>query len=606
MPNQTTVCAHCGLLNVWGTPRCAGCGYPLPGNSPPLPSPAFTPPDSGATAASTPTGLLAPGTLLRDRYKILSLAGTGGMGAVYSAADFNLGDRTVAIKEMREIGLTPQEVIEATNTFHQEARLLASLHHPSLPNIHDHFNVGARWYLVMDFIDGETLQQYLARSGSPGLPVAEVLRLADQICAVLEFLHRQDPPIIFRDLKPGNIMVTATGQLYLIDFGIARLFKPGQATDTISLGSAGYAAPEQYGRSQTTVQSDIYSLGVTLHQLLTGQDPALKPFALTPIRPYSPDIPPQLESLVLSMVQMDEARRPANISQVRQVLRQLSQQISSVRLVRPIPPPYQTSPGPDASTRTSASRPVTSKRARSAPADKPNERRGRPRRGFRVMAILAAALLLVCVAAVVCSTASQVLRNVSQSESTADAESTMTSQQEAITSDEAALSQSVGILLQIPSFSEDLAAYDRNWKRMQGDYKQEQSDVQAGCRMAGIEYQVKSVDVSKIQADYTMIQADDTALATESTQMISAIQQVQSRENALQIALKPFANGDGATSASLSTTVTNARAALTSAQQLLNQSRIAMQSAEDRAQAYDQDASSTVAKSKSLADTLHC
>ena len=151
----------------------------------------------------------------------------------------------------------------------------------------------------MEFIEGETLAEYLRQNGTPGLPAADVLGIADQLCDVLDYLHQRTPPIIFRDLKPSNIMVVDSGDLYLIDFGIARLFKPGQTQDTVLAGTAGYAAPEQYGKSQTTVQSDIYSFGATLHELLTGEDPGVKPFIFSAIQSWNPQTPPRLEALVM-------------------------------------------------------------------------------------------------------------------------------------------------------------------------------------------------------------------------------------------------------------------------------------------------------------------
>jgi serine/threonine protein kinase len=296
---------------------------------------------------------LAPGFLLNNRYEILDLAGSGGMGAVYKAADTTLGSRLVAVKEMSEEGLSLQEVIEARADFRREAHLLASLHHPGLPGIHDYFTAGGHWYLVMDFIEGETLQDLLQSTGAPGLPVDEVLYLADQICAVLEYLHATAPPIIFRDLKPSNIMVTATGEVYLIDFGIARIFKPGGSRDTAALGTEGYAPPEQHGKAQTTVRSDIYSFGVVLHQLLTGIDPTVKPFTFPAIRPLNPVTPPQLETLIMEMVQMDDSRRPSSIAMVQQVLEQIghySLDTRSVIRIRHVSqravrfPPQSTSP----------------------------------------------------------------------------------------------------------------------------------------------------------------------------------------------------------------------------------------------------------------------
>src|SRR5438128_11181862 len=149
----------------------------------------------------------------------------------------------------------------------------------------------------MEFIEGETLEEYLNKASRGYLPLIEALDIGMQLCTVLDYLHTRFPPIIFRDLKPANIMRTANGHLYLIDFGIARHFKPGQSRDTMALGSPGYAAPEQYGRAQTTPRADIYSLGVMLQQLLTGNNPTqpLVDLALSPLQ----DQPDRFQSLLL-------------------------------------------------------------------------------------------------------------------------------------------------------------------------------------------------------------------------------------------------------------------------------------------------------------------
>ena len=164
---------------------------------------------------------------------------------------------------MAQKGLDAQELVEAVNSFKHEAMLLAHLQHPHLPRIYDHFSDLGRWYLVMDYIEGETLEDYLQkvprdpRTGTRHLDAEEVLAIGIQLCAVLDYLHTRRPPIIFRDLKPANVMRTHNNHLYLIDFGIARHFKSGQTKDTIPLGSPGYAAPEQYGKRQTTSRADI-------------------------------------------------------------------------------------------------------------------------------------------------------------------------------------------------------------------------------------------------------------------------------------------------------------------------------------------------------------
>jgi tRNA A-37 threonylcarbamoyl transferase component Bud32 len=271
-------------------------------------------------AAEHPTGYMPPKTVLARRYVILGQIGRGGMAAVYKARDQQSGGRIVAVKELSQSGLSPQDLTEAVQTFQSEADLLATLKHPGLPRIYDHFNEGGRWYLIMAYIEGETLDQKLRQGGGRPLPVDQVLQVGIQLCAVLTYLHTRRPPIIFRDLKPANVMLTPGGGLYLIDFGIARIFKPGQQSDTMAFGSPGYAAPEQYGKAQTTTRSDIYSLGATLHQLLTGIDPSVRPFEFVPLRLRNPQAPPELEALIARMVQLDERLRPPAMASVQRDL----------------------------------------------------------------------------------------------------------------------------------------------------------------------------------------------------------------------------------------------------------------------------------------------
>lgn len=263
-------CTNCGVPNQAQAKFCFGCGQSLQ-----LPS--------AASKLNTFTGLLQPNEVLRQRYRIMNLVGKGGFGAVYKAADLQLGDRTVAVKEMSQSNLKPNEIVEAVNSFKREALMLAGLMHQNLPRIYDHFSEGGRWYLVMDFIEGDTLEEYLNNTAGNLFPLEEVLEIGIQLCSVLDYLHTRQPPIIFRDLKPSNSMLTPDHHLYLIDFGIARHFKLGQVKDTVAFGSPGYAAPEQYGKAQTTPRSDIYSLGATLHQLLSGNDPSQTPFQFTEI-----------------------------------------------------------------------------------------------------------------------------------------------------------------------------------------------------------------------------------------------------------------------------------------------------------------------------------
>ncbi len=297
-------CPVCGAANTPHALSCFACGQAL---------------DASALAA-LPTQNVPP--LLKQRYRLLTRLGQGGMGSVYNAEDTELGNRRVAIKEMSQKGLNQQEANAATDAFKREALLLAGLMHPNLPRIYDHFSENGRWYLVMDFIEGQTLEEYLTQKGDT-LPLEEVLEIGIQLCNVLNYLHTRQPSIIFRDLKPDNVLRTNDGQLYLIDFGIARHFKPGQARDTVAFGSPGYAAPEQYGKAQTAPSADIYSLGAILHQMLTGDDPSLKPFFFAPLFMRGPN---RLQSLLKQMLDMDASKRPADAMLVKQKLQALAQQ----------------------------------------------------------------------------------------------------------------------------------------------------------------------------------------------------------------------------------------------------------------------------------------
>ena len=327
-------CSNCGTANPPQATYCNACGTALQAGttSAPLVSSSFVP---------AATDVLPSGHMLRERYRVLEEIGQGGFGAVYKAEDTRIADRIVAVKEVRQGNLNTQEMNEATEAFKQEAFILARLKHPNLPGIYDYFAEAGRWYVVMDFIDGETLEDYLTRGSNgrlPGtpLPPSEVLQIGIQLCTVLDYLHTRQSPIIFRDLKPANIMRTSDGQLYLIDFGIARIFKQGKSSDTTALGSPGYAAPEQYGKAQSTPQSDLYGLGVTLHELLTRSDPSLSPFIFTP--PVVPGYA-ELSDLIMQMVETKAEQRPVSAAYVKQELQRIAEGRSPGLVERPLSPP---------------------------------------------------------------------------------------------------------------------------------------------------------------------------------------------------------------------------------------------------------------------------
>jgi serine/threonine protein kinase len=211
--------------------------------------------------------------MLGRRYRVVRVEGTGGFGTIYEARDIRFqSERVVAVKEMSDVYLDVQEKTWALQSFRQEAELLAQLKHSNMPGVFDFFEENGKAYLVMEFIKGSTMERELEMAGGP-LDEALVMRWALQLCDVLNYLHSRQPPIIFRDLKPSNVMVTEERQIKLIDFGIARIFKVQADTDTHMLGSRSYAAPEQYGSGQSDARTDIYALGATLYKLLTGVTP---------------------------------------------------------------------------------------------------------------------------------------------------------------------------------------------------------------------------------------------------------------------------------------------------------------------------------------------
>lgn len=303
-------CEHCGAANEPQVAICGFCGQPLQ--------------ELQAASYDAESGGLLAGTLLKGRYRIIKPVGQGGMGTVYRAQDVEFNDRPVAIKELMPSNVSTEAGEEAIESFKREATLLAGLQHANLPSVFEHFEENGHWYMIMSFIRGETLEAYLERTGRTKLPLDEVLQIGKQLCAVLQYLHTQYPPIIFRDVKPANIMRVPDGRIYLIDFGVARRFKVGQKKDTTPFGSLGYAPPEQFGKAQTTPRSDIYSLGATMYQLLSGHEPDAAPFRFPALQTLEPTLPAPLVTLIEQMVDMDAEKRPASILFVEQKLQEIS------------------------------------------------------------------------------------------------------------------------------------------------------------------------------------------------------------------------------------------------------------------------------------------
>ncbi|MGZ3678561.1 MAG: protein kinase domain-containing protein [Ktedonobacterales bacterium] len=250
------------------------------------------------------------GIVLARRYRVLAQLGEGGMGSVYKVEDTAHRSRVFALKELLDDSTaSPEDVAWAKKRFDDEIELMRHLTHPRIPSFVESFYEGGRRYFVMEYIPGDTLEQRLERTHGP-LPERDVLRWMMGICNVLTYLHEQRRPIIVRDLKPGNIMVTPSGDARLIDFGIARTYKAGQRTNTENLGTMTYASPEHLGKTQTDPRSDIYSLGATMYHLLTGHEPVpLQTPAPGSLRQLQPSLSAATEDVVIRAMQIDPQRR---------------------------------------------------------------------------------------------------------------------------------------------------------------------------------------------------------------------------------------------------------------------------------------------------------
>jgi eukaryotic-like serine/threonine-protein kinase len=265
---------------------------------------------------------LQPGATLQNRYLIQGVLGVGGMGSVYRARDLRFPNVTklVAVKEILNLAPDPSVREMIVKTFEREANILATLNHPSIPQIFDYFTQGDRSFLVQEFIDGKDLEAHLI--DTPGLLSGEtVIEWAVQLCDVLSHLHNHKPdPIVFRDMKPSNIMLDQHNRIRLIDFGIARGFTAGQKGTMI--GTEGYSPPEQY-RGEASPAGDIYALGATLHHLLTKQDPRLEPpfsFGERPIRKVNSTVTTELEAIVNTALNYNPAERFASVRAMKDAL----------------------------------------------------------------------------------------------------------------------------------------------------------------------------------------------------------------------------------------------------------------------------------------------
>lgn len=277
----------------------------------------------GTRRMNTPT--MQPGVVLQGRYMIEGTLGVGGMSVVYRGRDLRFKDvvRPCAIKEMAQSAPDSNTRLLNLKNFERESGLLATLQHPAIPKVYDFFEENGRVYLILEQIDGKDLETVLDEAKGP-LPEDRVVRWATQICDVLTYLHNHEPePIVFRDMKPSNIMVTAQDRIVLIDFGIARNLARADRKGTM-IGTEGYSPPEQY-RGLAEPRGDIYALGATLHHLLTASDPRLEtPFTFheRPLRQLNPAASPEIDAVVARALEYDIAARWATAEEMKEALLQ--------------------------------------------------------------------------------------------------------------------------------------------------------------------------------------------------------------------------------------------------------------------------------------------
>ena len=260
--------------------------------------------------------MLKVGDLIDGKYKILNEIGRGGMSTVYLAIN-EKANKPWAVKEVRKNGISNRELVK--QSLMVEINLLKKLKHKGLPSIVDIIDQQDNYLIVMDYIEGITLENILQEEGVQ--PQEKVVDWAIQLCDVLQYLHTRKPAIIYRDMKPSNIMLRSDGSVVLIDFGTAREFKERHVEDTTCLGTQGYAAPEQFGgMGQTDERTDIYSLGATMYRLVTGHNPSEPPYEMYPITHWNPRLSTGLEGIIAKCTSKDPKSRYQSVQEVRYAL----------------------------------------------------------------------------------------------------------------------------------------------------------------------------------------------------------------------------------------------------------------------------------------------
>ena len=252
--------------------------------------------------------VLDEGTKLDNKYRVIKLLGKSSMGNVYLVETMENSKKLVA-KELIFYSKTDLAVETAREVFFAEAKFMEQFNHDGLPKMYGTFSENDKEYLVMDYIEGNSLEKIIKHKGI--IEKEKAIKWTLELTDIMSYLHNSfSKPIIHRDLKPSNIIITAGGGVKLVDFGIARYYSPEKETDTFSYGTPGYGAPEQYkGKGQSTPQTDVFGLGVILYQMLTGYDPSLKPFKFPPMKSLNKSIHKDLEDIVMKAVQLAPSKK---------------------------------------------------------------------------------------------------------------------------------------------------------------------------------------------------------------------------------------------------------------------------------------------------------
>jgi eukaryotic-like serine/threonine-protein kinase len=339
-------CPYCATDHSAGEMFCTNCGAYLDGSSNALTvistneanatqfANTYSPPISTEVASTTSgderknTSTLVPGWQLQQgRYVVEKMLGQGGMGAAVLARDTRVSNKRVVIKELVSDNADPTQREAEVHNFEREVETLAHLDHPLIPTVTDSFQEGTCYYMVQEYVAGENLEDRLERLKRP-LPEHDALLYASQVLAILDYLARQQPPIVHRDIKPANIIISSKDNLaHLVDFGIARAgeAKNVRRKQTSALGTPGYAPPEQY-QGNADARSDIYALAATLHHLITNRDPSDYPaFNYPPVRSLNASLSPEIDRILTRALTIDISKRYQNAAAMKYDIDQILQ-----------------------------------------------------------------------------------------------------------------------------------------------------------------------------------------------------------------------------------------------------------------------------------------